>query len=86
MKTVVEFWEARSALLRAVGGYRNLRFLSRLPGCQRALRKARRGELTYDELNASLVEIAGQTEIQRPSSDSYDDIQASILEAVNRYA
>lgn len=58
-------------MIRAVGGYRNLRYLHGLARYQRALRKGRSGELTWDELSACLAHMAARTDIERyPENES----------------
>lgn len=59
----VEFWEARTALLSAFGGYRNLRYQYSNVKYQRAMRKARRGELSRSELMDCLGHIAARNDI-----------------------
>lgn len=60
---LVEFWEARGAMIQALGGYGNLRYIFSNPQYQRALRKARYGELTRSELTACLGHIAGRNDL-----------------------
>lgn len=59
----VGFWEARGSLLQALGGYGNLRYQFSSSKYQRALRKARRGELTRSELMDCLCHVSARQDI-----------------------
>ena len=65
---MVDFWEARSAILTAMGGYGNLRYLFSSSIYQRALRKARSGDLSRSELMMCVGHVSCRQDIPQMSS------------------